>query len=63
MIVHGVLGIDTHQSALGILTIERSLRTAQHIYTVNHIEMVVERSLRHEGQVVVVDAHSGVVDA
>ena len=63
LIVHRVFRIDAHQSALGVLTVERALRTAQNIDTVEHIKMVVERRLRHQRNVVVIDAYSGIVDA
>ena len=63
LIVHRVLGVDTHESTLGVLTIERTLRTAQDIHTVEHIEMIIESRLRHQGDVVVVNADSGTVDA
>ena len=59
--MHRVLGIDTDDAALGISTIERALWTAQHIDTVEHIEMGIERRLRHQGNVVVVDAHRRIV--
>lgn len=45
LITHRVLGIDTHQSSLSILSVERPLRTTQHIHSVEHIEMVIIGSL------------------
>ena len=61
LIIHGVLRIDTYQTALCVLTVERSLRTTQDIHTVDHVEVVVERSLRHEGDIIVIDTHSRAV--
>ena len=63
LIVHRVLGIDSHQSAFGILSIKRSLRASQDINTVEHIEVVVESRLRHQRDVVIINAHGRVVDA
>ena len=62
LIVDGVLGVDTHQSTLGVLSIERTLRSSQDIHTIEHIEMVVEGSLRHQGDVIVIDTHCRTVD-
>ena len=63
LIVHRVLGVDAHQSALGVLPVERALRATQDVHTVEHIKMIVEGSLRHQGDIIVVDTHGGVVDA
>ena len=62
LIVHRVLGIDANESALSVLSVERALRAAQHIDTVNHIEMVIECRLRHQRNVIVIHANGRVVD-
>ena len=62
LIVHGVLGVDTHQSTLGVLSVKGTLRSTQDIHTVEHIEMIVEGSLRHQGDVIVIDTHCRTVD-
>ena len=63
LVIHRVLRVDTHHAALGILTVERTLRATQHVHAVQHEEMVVERRLRHQRNVVVIHAHGRVVDA
>ena len=63
LIVHRILRIDAHQSTFRILTVQRTLRTTQHVNSVQHIEVVVESRLRHQGNIVVVNTNSGVVDA
>ena len=63
LVVHRVLGIHTHQSALGVLSIECTLRASEDIHAVEHVEVVIEGGLRHQGDIVVVDTHGGVVDA
>ena len=62
LIVHGVLREDTHQSALGIDAIERSLRTSQHVQAIQSVEVGVECRLAHQGDIVDVDTHRGAVD-
>ena len=62
LIGHRVFRVDAHQSALGVLSVKRSLRSAQDVNAVEHIKVVVEGSLRHQGDVVVIDAYGGVVD-
>ena len=62
LIAHRVFGIDTHQSALSILAIERALGTTQDIHTVEHIEMVIKGCFRHQGDIVVIEADGGTVD-
>ena len=61
LIAHGVLGVLAHQSALGINTVERTLRTAQHVDTVELIGIAVEGRLVHQGDIVDIDAHRGAV--
>ena len=61
LILRRVLRIDAHQAALGVLSVERTLRPAQDIHAVEHIEMVVERRLRHQRDIVVIDTHGRTV--
>ena len=63
LIAHGVLRINANESTLSILSVERSLRSAQDVHAVEHIEMVIKGGFRHERDIVIIDAHSGVVDA
>ena len=63
LVVHRVLRVDTHQSALGVLSVERTLRATQDVYAIEHIEMVVERGFRHQWDVIIIDTHSRIIDA
>ena len=63
LIRHGVLRVDVHQSTLCVHTIQGSLGATQYIDTIHVVEMVVEGSLRHQRNVVVVDTHRRIVDA
>ena len=63
LILHGIFGIDSHQSTLRILPIKRALRTTHNIHAVNHIEMIIKCRLRHQRNVVVIHADSRIIDA
>ena len=63
LIVHGVLRVQPHQSALGIHTVERTLGATEHVDTAGLVEVGVEGRLRHQGNVVDIDAHRRAVDA
>ena len=57
LIAHGVLGVLAHQSALGVDTVEGTLRTTQHVDTVQLVGVAVEGRLIHQGYVVHIDTH------
>ena len=61
LVAHRVLRVDTHDAALAVGAVEGTLRTAEHVDAVEHIEVGVIGRLRHQGDMVVVDAHGGVV--
>ena len=63
LVVHGVLGEDTHQSTLAIDAVERSLRSTKHVDTVQSVEMRVECRLAHQRHVIHINTHRGTVDA
>ena len=62
LIVYWVLRIHTNQSTLGVLTIESALWTTQHIYTVQHIEMIIECRLRHQRYVIIINTYCRVIN-
>ena len=62
LIAHRVLGVDTNDTTLGISTIERTLRSTQHVDTVQHVEMRIEGRLGNQRYVVVVDTYGRIVD-
>ena len=62
LIVHRILGVDAHQSALGVLSVERALWSTENVHAVEHVEMIIESSLRHQRNVVVINAHGRIVD-
>ena len=62
LIAHRVLGVDTNDTTLGISTIERTLRSTQHVNAVQHVEMCIEGRLGNQRYVVVVDTYGRIVD-
>ena len=63
LIGKGVAAVGTHQSALGIDTIEGALGAPEHIDTAQLIVVMVVSALTHQRQTVGVDAHGRAVDA
>ena len=63
LISEGVARVNFHQSALGVLAVQRALRTAQHVYTLGLVEVHIVGCLAHQRHAVEVDAHRWVVDA
>ena len=57
LIFKRIAGIDTHQSTLGVLTIESSLRTTQDINTGSLIMMKIEGRLAHHRDAIQIDAY------
>ena len=49
LIVEGIARIESHQSALGILSVECALRTSQHVHTAQLIGVQIESRLAHHG--------------
>ena len=49
LIVEGIARIESHQSALGILSVECALWTSQHIHTTQLIGVQIESRLAHHG--------------
>ena len=62
LIIQGVFGIDAHQTALSVLAVERSLRTAKHVSSAKLVGVHVEHALADEGNVVDIDSNGRTVD-
>ena len=63
LIFHRVLGVDAHKSALGVLPVERALRTAQHVYSVHLIVVHIKRALAQQWHSVEIHSHRRIVNA
>ena len=63
LLVHRIFRVDSDEAALGILAVERALRTAQHIDAVELIRVGVERALADERHPVLINAHGRAVHA
>ena len=61
LILEGVLGIDAHQSALGVHAVEGALGTAQDVDALDAVEMAVEKALVEQGNSIDVHAHGRTV--
>ena len=63
LIGHGVARIEAHHAALGVQSVERSLRSAQDVHAVELVEVGVKLALVHHRQTVDIHAHGRTVDA
>ena len=57
LIAQRILSVLAHQSALGIHTVERTLRTTKHIHTIQLPCVAVKGRLIHQGDIVHIDTH------
>ena len=63
LIIKGIVGIHFYQSALRILAVEGSLRTAEHIHPTQLVVVEIESRLAHHGDSVEIESDGRTVDA
>ena len=63
LIIKGIAGIHFYQSALRVLSVEGSLRTAEHIHPTQLIVMEIESRLAHHGDSIEIESDGRTVDA
>ena len=63
LIIKGIVGIHFYQSALRILAVEGSLRTAEHIHPTQLVVVEIESRLAHHGDSIEIESDGRTVDA
>ena len=63
LIIKGIVGIHFYQSALRILAVEGSLRTAEHIHPTQLVVVEIESRLAHHGDSVEIESDGRTIDA
>ena len=62
LIIKGIVGIHFYQSALRILSVEGSLRTAEHIHPTQLVVVEIESRLAHHGNSIEIESDGRTVD-
>ena len=63
LIIKGISGIHFYQSALRVLSVEGSLRTAEHIHPTQLVVVEIESRLAHHGDSIEIESDGRTVDA
>ena len=62
LIIKGIAGIHFYQSALRVLSVEGSLRAAEHIHPTQLVVVEIESRLAHHGNSIEIESDGRTVD-